>query len=500
MREDARGQRLGLDDPPELGEGDGGDERRGRRGRQPGGGGLVEALGQGDDGLRRARPDQRVGEEARQPLQGRVLADGEAVDGGTEQRDRAGRLGAAALTVLPSSSASSGRARSVSGSRREPAQHALGGGAGQRRAGGGDRPGGLRRLAGGEPVLDRVGRAPGLLQRGGQAGVQGRAAVAALLAAAQQQRAEERVVAHRAGRRAGRTQEQPAVADLGHEAVGELEGAERERVELGGQRGLLQALGELRGQHVEDLFGQEGEGAPVGGRRAAVERGAAGDGGGGHAQRPALGRLEDGVDLIGVGLAAAARVQQLGALARVEDQIGRRHHRQPSRGLQARGAHGQLGARRHRDAYGAVGRQQLGHQRAGGRRGAHVLGVVEHQHERLDEQLGEAAGDLGRQRAGVDPLSGHDQALAEHVDRARHRVLEGGQDPGHEGPRVVALGAPDPGPGEAAALDRGLERGGLAEARAGHHEQRCPAEGVGQPLLERIPCDPGGRAWHGRSI
>ena len=239
---------------------------------------------------------------------------------------------------------------------------------------------------------------------------------------------------------------------------------------------------------------------PSAAERAAVERGAAGDGGGGHAQRPALGRLQDGVDLVGVGLAAAARVQQLGALARVEDQIGRRHHGQPPRGLQARGAHGQLGARRHRDAYRAVGRQQLGHQRAGGRRGADVLGVVEHEHERLDEQLGEAAGDLGGQRAGVDPLAGDDQALAEHVDRAGHRALQGGQDAGHEGPRVVALGAPDPGPGEAAALDRGLERGGLAEARAGHHEQRCPAEGVGQPLLERIPCDPGGRAWHGRSI
>ena len=292
----------------------------------------------------------------------------------------------------------------------------------------------------------------------------------------------------------------PALAHLGHEAVGELEGAEREGVELGRQRGVLQAARELAGQHVEDLLGQEGEGAPVGGQGAAVERGAAGDGGGRHAQRPALGRLQDGVDLVGLWLAAAARVQQLGALARVEDQIGRADHRQPSRRLQARGADGQLGARGHRDANGAIGRQELGHQRAGGRGGADVLGVVEHQHQRLDEQLREPAGDLGGEGARVDPLAGDDEALAEHVDRAGHRALQGGEDAGHEGARVVALGAAHPGSRQPAALYRGLQRGGLAEARAGHHEQRRPAHGVGQPLLERVPCDPGGRAWHERSI
>lgn len=191
--------------------------------------------------------------------------------------------------------------------------------------------------------------------------------VPALLAATQEQGAEEGVVAHRSGRRPGRAQEQPAPAHLGHEAVGKLERPERERVELRRQCGVLQAARELGGQHVEDLLGQEGEGAPVGGQGAAVERGAAGDGRGRHAQRPALGRLQDGVDLVGLRLAAAACVQQLGALARVEDQIRRADHRQPPRRLQARGPDGQLGARRHGDADGAVGRQQLGHQRAGGR-------------------------------------------------------------------------------------------------------------------------------------
>lgn len=129
-----------------------------------------------------------------------------------------------------------------------------------------------------------------------------------------------------------------------------------------------------------------------------------------------------------------------------------------------------------------------------------MLGVVEHEHERLDEQLGQPAGDLRGQRAGVDPLAGDDEALAQHVDRPGHRALQRGQDAGHEGARVVALRAADPGPRQPAALHCGLQCRGLAEARAGHHEQRRPVQGVGQRLLERIPCDPGGRAWHERSI
>ena len=351
-------------------------------------------------------------------------------------------------------------------------------------------------------MVDGIGGAAGFLQRGGQPGVQRRAvrAVTALLGPAQQQGAEQRVVARGAWRGARRAQEQAALAHLGDEPLGQLERRERDGVELEGQRGLLQARHELGWQAIEHLLGQEGERAPVGGRRAAVERRAAGQGGGGDAERPALGRLEHRVDLGGRRLDAAAGAQQLGALARVEDEVGRADHRQPSGRLEARRVDGQRRPRGDGDADRPVGGQHLGQQRAGGGGGARVLGVVDDERQRLDEQLGQRARDLLGQRVRVDALAGHDEALAEHVDRAGHRAAKRGEDARHQRAVIVALAAAHPRAGQPAALDGGLDRGRLPEARAGHHEQRSGADRVGQTPLEPRASDPGGRAWHGGSI
>ncbi len=246
--EDARRQRLGLLDAPELRESDRGDEAGGRGGGELGGLRRVEAVGERDDLLGRPGPDQGVGEqEARQPAAAGVAALGEARDGRAQQRDRPRGLGAAGVDRAALEQRELGAGALGLRQAREPAEDAVGGGPGEGGARGRDRAGGLGGAVGGEPVVDGLGGAAGALQGLGEPRVEAGAAraVAAVLAAAQEQGAEERVVADGAGGGARRAEEEAALADLGHEALGQVEGREHDRVELGGQGGVLQAGGEV---------------------------------------------------------------------------------------------------------------------------------------------------------------------------------------------------------------------------------------------------------------
>ena len=142
---------------------------------------------------------------------------------------------------------------------------------------------------------------------------------------------------------------------------------------------------------------------------------------------------------LGQRLAPAGEPQVRLALGGGEGQLGAPELRHPPRGALAGQAHRERAAAGHGQAQQPVGAadQPRGHRQ---RRGPALqrLGVVEADHERIDEQPRQLAPERRRRQLGIDRFARRRQALGEHVDRARERVADRLDDQLEQPPAVAA--------------------------------------------------------------
>ena len=138
-----------------------------------------------------------------------------------------------------------------------------------------------------------------------------------------------------------------------------------------------------------------------------------------------------------------------------------------------------------------LGPEQLAEQAQRLLRAVEVLGVVDHQHERLDQEPRQLGDQLARRGERVELLGAGREPLGERVGGARHRGGDRAHDPQQKhtgGPLVVA--AADPRDRRRRVLERQLEDRRLAAAAARGEDQPARVEGIVDPPRGLRPGDP----------
>ena len=116
-----------------------------------------------------------------------------------------------------------------------------------------------------------------------------------------------------------------------------------------------------------------------------------------------------------------------------------------------------------------------------------MLGVVDHQHERLDQQPRDLFDQLARRRESFEALRAAGETLAQRVRCPGSGLGDRVHDRHHEHARLAVLvGAADPRDPAVEGGERLLEDRRLAESGAGGEQQRAP--------LDRLAHAPG-EAW-----
>ena len=368
----------------------------------------------------------------------------------------------------------------------EPGLDGLGRPAHERATLAGDGVGGGVPVLAGDPLGHGVGPAPRRLEGVGQAR-RHRLAVGRrhlLLEAPAQELAEERMEGLAAGR-AGAGQEEPApVAESARRGDARSLG----HVEVRCHARREQRLALLRAQAPEHLLLEVVVHEIA---RGPVRPSARGDGQD-HPEGPALCLLHERLDLLGQRLAAAGQAQIGGAVGRREDEVGHTQLSHPTGGPLAREAQGRTPARRHRQSQrAALAGDQPCHHRQRGLGPLEGLGVVDDEHERVDEQPRELALQGSGRALRVDRLARGGQALGQNVDGARESAANR-LDHQAQQPARVAAGVATAHPRHVRPVAQGvLERGRLAEARVRDQQQRAGSR------AERISLRRSGRSSTG---
>ena len=244
-----------------------------------------------------------------------------------------------------------------------------------------------------EPVLDRLDRVAVLVERGRDGGVQRPPlGLAALLPEpVQQEVPQQRVVDEPP---VGTAHQQPRAFHPAREFVGQAEYALDRGRHHGNDARRKRGLTQRRPERIEELLGQVC--VQVGSRAQVAERGGnvARLRGPLHqprrqrdAERPALGQLHHDLDVLARRVLAGAPPQELGALLGVEREVRGRQLGQPSGRSHLRHLERERSPARHRHVEERQLRpEQLTDdpERVAG--AVELLGVIDHQHERLDQQ------------------------------------------------------------------------------------------------------------------
>ena len=379
------------------------------------------------------------------------------------------------------------------GQRRDPAGEQLGRGAQQHRALARDRLDRLVPPLGREPVLDRADRVgPGRDRRGDRCVQAPPLVVAALLAQALgEELAQQRVVAEGAG--AVDVAEQHAGAlDPAAEVGGEVEGGGHPGVTTSATLESIAASrssGSRESRSSSDRYARTSGAEP----RASSEpppppspcRSTSPAASAIPSGQPSVALMSSSIRSAG-GSASEPRLSSAHALLGVEGEIGGGQVGDRSGDPGLRDAEAERAPARHRDAQRRRRRPDQLRQnleRVGG--AVEVLGVVDHHHQRLDQQPRQLADQLTRCRQRVDAFLTPGNSVPHGVRGAGGGVGDRVDDPHHQHPgRPVGVGAADPGRAAVSLGERLLEERGLAEPGARGEHDGSRLDGIGQPLDE----------------
>ena len=426
---------------------------------------VVEALGQLRDLVHRAGYEEGIRErEAREPHAWDVACLGEAPGRSAQPLDGlglpAGRPVECALQIQRRGCLALRLRQRI-----EPALDGVGCAVKEGRPGGGDGVACLVPCLGRDPVLDRVLHSPGCRQRRGHPSVQVPYdfSVALELEPVEQELPHEWVVGEPAVGVVNGPWPQAGARGLLEEVTWQGQRVDAGLVELGGHARVDQRRAQLGLDRVEDLLAQEVEqrAARVRAREGGNARVARAEG---DAERPALG---GGEEPLGVHLGPAAQPKELAALLGAECELRRAELGEGPPAAELRDAQRQRRARgeRHPQHRRACGEQIVDDRE---RRVAQMLGVVEDDHELLEQQPVQFGHELLADGTGIDTLLRHREPLGEQVDGSGRRLADRLHEPPQE-PAGVGVGgrAAHPGRERMTAAERLFERCRLARSGAG---------------------------------